>query len=193
VVRPNHIFSNQKSLLTYSFNEAEEKVLDILNHKDEAVIEEHVNGKYVSLAIIPEYRGENFYIPIPFEIINKNKNDRKVLDNIGEMKTIKEKYLNNHNHHKVIFSHNNKDLKLKLKKITEEVYKALNLDSHMMIDFSILEKIDGDNEIKILEIHTDPHLFYDSRFESILSGSGVNMGKFIEDRIEKLEEENLTY
>jgi hypothetical protein len=193
VIRPNHILSNQKSFLTYSFNEAKQKILDILNHSDEALIEEHVYGKYVSLALVPDYRGEELYIPIPLEIINKNKNDRKILNNEGEENVIKEKYLNDHNHHKVIFSHNDASLKLKLKKITEEIYKSLNLDAHMMIDFAILEKINGDIEIKILEIHIDPHLFSDSRFESILSESGVNIGKFIEDRIERLEEEDLAY
>jgi D-alanine-D-alanine ligase-like ATP-grasp enzyme len=188
VIRPNNVFTHSKSLLTYSFSEAEKYIREILKNKDEAILEGHVGGRYVSLAVVPEYRGQELYIPIPLENINKDKKDRVVNDI-----KIKEKYLNSHTHHKDIFSHADKGLKDKLKNITEEIYNSLSLDAQALIDFALIEKEGGDIEIKILEVHTDPHLFEDSRFESALRASGVDMAKFIEDRVERVEEETLAY
>ena len=61
-----------------------------------------------------------------------------------------------------------------------------------MLDLS-LKKKDGEYNIKILELHTNPHLFEDSRFNFILRNSGIDMGRFILDRIENLEEVDKIY
>ena len=47
--------------------------------------------------------------------------------------------------------------------------------------------------IKVLEVHTSPNLFEDSRLDFILKSSGIDMGQFILDKIDKIEEEDLIY
>jgi len=186
VLRPNNISGNEKSILTYSFAEAKKYIQKILEQGEEVLAEDYVEGQYLSLVLIPNYRGEDFYIPIALQILHNNLQERKV----GEKK-IKDKVLISHQHQKNIFffHHSDNDLKNKLRELTKQIYQTLLLNRHLMIDFAILDN----QKIKILEIHLDPHFFKDSRFNEIVSASGVDIGKVILDRMQKLEEMNLIY
>jgi len=186
VLRPNKILGHEKSLLTYSFSEAKQYIQKILERGEEVLVEDYIEGQYLSLVLIPNYRGEDFYIPIAMQTIHNNLKERKV----GEQK-IKDKVLISHKNQKNIFFFHNQDnnLKNKLRELATQIYQTLLLEGHLMIDFAILD----DQKIKILEIHLDPHLFEGSRFNEILLASGVDSGKIILDRMKKLEEMNLIY
>ncbi|MDQ1282039.1 MAG: ATP-grasp protein [Patescibacteria group bacterium] len=187
VIKEGDNTKKSKSLLTYSFLEAYKKIKEIVNSGGEAILEEHLEGEYISIAAIPNYRGEALYFSIPIETIHVSNSPRVV-----QGKTIKDKYLIDHNHHKRSLTHMDSSLKKKLKGIIEEIHTSLSLDHHIMLDLC-LKKKDGEYNIKILELHTNPHLFDDSRFDFILRNSGIDMGKFILGRIENLEEGDKIY
>ncbi len=191
VIKDGKHIANQKSLLTYSFLEAYKKIKNLLQSGSEVILEEHAEGRYISLAVIPNYRGEDLYIPTPSETINSEGRTRFI-----QNKEIKDKYILEHNHHKLSMTHLDNTLKSRLKLVGEEIHKALALDHHVLIDMCLINKNKekkDDYEIKILELHTNPHLSEDSRFNFILENSGVDIGRFILDRIEKIEEEDLAY
>lgn len=188
IIKEGDNTKNSKSILTYSFLETYKKIKEIVKKGGEAILEEHLDGMYVSLAAVPNYRGEDLYIPTPIESIHTYAKNRVV-----QGKTLKEKYLINHNHNKRSLIHIDRNIKDKLKNIITEIYTALALDHHILLDLVLKEKSKGEYDIKVLELHTNPHLFDDSRFDFILKNSGVDMGKFIIDRIEKLEESEKVY
>jgi len=187
VIKEGDNTKSSKSLLTYSFLEAYKKIKEIINKGGEAILEEHLEGEYISIAAIPNYRGEALYVSTPIETMYMSSNPR-----IVQGKTIKDKYLIDHDHHKKILTHLDSSLKKKLKEIIEEIHTSLSLDHHIMLDLCLKRK-DGDYNIKVLELHTNPHLFDDSRFDFILRNGGVDMGRFILGRIENLEEGDKIY
>jgi D-alanine-D-alanine ligase-like ATP-grasp enzyme len=176
-----------KSILTYSFLEAYNRIKEIVRSGGEAIIEEHLQGEYVSVAAIPNYRGEDLYVSIPIETIHISERPRIVQDKI-----IKDRYLIDHGHHKRSLVHIDSSLKKKIREIVEEIHGSLSLDHHTMLDLCIKKK-ENVYEIKILELHTNPHLFDDSRFDFILKNSGIDMARFILGKIENLEREEKIY
>ncbi len=187
VIKEGDNTNKSKSLLTYSFIEAYKKIKEILSRGGEAIVEEHLEGEYVSIAAIPNYRGEDLYVSTPIETMYLSSTPRVV-----QGKTIKDKYLIDHDHHKKSLTHMDQSFKKKLKDIIGELHSSLSLEHHVMLDLC-LKKKDGNYNIKILELHTNPQLFDDSRFDFILKNSGVDMGKFIIDRIAILEEADKIY
>lgn len=187
VIKEGDNTKSSKSLLTYSFLEAYRKIKEILDRGGEAILEEHLEGEYISVAAIPNYRGEDLYVATPIETMYMSDRPRVV-----QGKTIKEKYLIEHDHHKKSLTHIDISLKKKLKEIIQDIHTSLSLDHHVLLDLC-LKKKDGEYSVKVLELHTNPHLFDDSRFDFILKNSGVDMGKFIIDRIEILEEGDKVY
>lgn len=187
VIKESDSTKNSKSLLTYSFLDAYKKIKEILDRGGEAILEEHLEGEYISVAAIPNYRGEDLYVATPIETIYMSESPRVV-----QGKTIKEKYLIEHDHHKKSLTHIDISLKKKLKEIIQDIHTSLSLDHHVLLDLC-LKKKDREYNVKVLELHTNPHLFDDSRFDFILKNSGVDMGKFIIDRIEILEEGDKVY
>ncbi len=88
-------------------------------------------------------------------------------------------------------------LRKEIQNLTENIYKTFALSKHALIDFAVSEKKGKDNKkehfITVLDIHSSPSIFEDSRFDFILKSTGVDIGKFILDKIEKLEEERDIY
>lgn len=187
VVKEGDNTNNSRSLLTYSFIEAYKKIKEIVARGGEAIVEEHLEGEYVSIAAIPNYRGEDLYVSTPIETMYLSSTPRVV-----QGRTIKDKYLIDHDHHKKSLTHMDQSFKKKLKEIIGELHSSLSLEHHVMLDLC-LKKKDGNYNIKILELHTNPQLYDDSRFDFILKNSGVDMGKFIIDRIDILEEGDKIY
>lgn len=186
---------NEKSLITYSFLEAFEKARNILVRGKEVILEEHIAGKYVSVAAIPDYRGESLYIPTPAEIINTESFSKTFSDKI-----VQNRYLPDHVCDKRCLLHIDESLKNEIRNLTENIYRTFALDRHALIDLAISEiKPKGERgqkpiyTIKVLDIHTSPSLFEDSRFDFILKNSGVDIGRFIIDKMNKLEEEKMIY
>jgi D-alanine-D-alanine ligase-like ATP-grasp enzyme len=190
VIKDGKHVANQKSLLTHSFLEAYKKIKDIFKKSGEAIVEEHLSGRYVSLAVIPNYRGEDLYIPTPIETVNAEAEVRFI-----NGKEMKDKYLIDHGHHKLSMTHFDESLKKKLRKLARDIHQSLALDNHILLDICISQnkKNKTDFDIKIIEIHTNPHLAEGSRFNFILENSGVDIGRFILDKIEKIKEEELVY
>ena len=190
VIKDGRHIANHKSLLTYSFLDAYKKIKDILKNKSEAILEEYVDGKYVSLAVMPNYRGEDFYIPTPVETINAEAGTRFI-----QGKELRDKYLIDHSHHKLAMTHIDESLKKKLKTISYDIHRSLSLDHHILIDLCLSPKKGKKNDfdIKVIEIHTNPHLSDGSRFNFILENSGVDIGRFVLDRIDIMKEEDLLF
>ena len=170
------------SLLTYSFLEAFNFIKNILDLGHEAILEEHLHGEFVSIAAIPNYRGEDIYISTPVETINANAKSRTV-----QNKILVDKYIIDHGHHKRSYTHISDTAKDKIKSLVLEIYNSLAFDNYILIDTCI----DKNNNIKILEIHNNPHLYTGSRFNFILENSGIDLGKYILNKIDKIEENEL--
>lgn len=194
----NHHF-NKKSILTHSFHEALREVKDILSSNGNVIIEEHCNGKYISVVAIPNYRGEDIYIPTPSEIINLDAKRSIIKDRF-----LIDKYLLDHNHEKKNLIYINDELKNKIKNIIQNIYNTLMIEDYVLIDLALIEnkvsKNDNINDkknidytVKILDIHANPHLFEGSRFDFILKNSGIDLGRIIIDKIEDLEEKEKIY
>lgn len=195
VVKESKHEFNYKSVITYSFLEAFEKARQILKRGGEVLLEEHIDGRYVSVAAIPNYRGEDIYIPTPAEIINMKG------DKVVRGKFIREKYLVDHICDKRCLIHAEESLKKEIKKTVEEIYKTFLFENQALVDLAVIEKKSQDRGrkhtheyiIKVLDIHTSPSLFEDSRLDFIFKSSGIDMGQFILSKIDKIEEEELTY
>ncbi len=86
----NHEF-NEKSLVTYSFLEAYNKAKEILDKGGEVLVEEHIAGKYISVAALPDYRGESLYIPTPAEVYHTEAIAKALTE-----KLVQDKYLPDH-------------------------------------------------------------------------------------------------
>ncbi|MEN9338331.1 MAG: hypothetical protein RI945_56 [Candidatus Parcubacteria bacterium] len=188
---------NEKSLITYSFPEALNKAKYILKKGGEVLIEEHAEGKYLSIVAIPDYRGEDIYVPTPIEMINLGTQAREV-----NGKILKDKYLSLHDHEKKSLVHVDINLKKELKRLATAIHQSLLLDFHTLIDVVLIEEKNNKESkkgedrkyfIKVLELHTLPHMFEDSRFDFIMKNSGVDLGRFVLDRIQVLEEQKLSY
>lgn len=182
---------NEKSINTYSFLEAFKKIKNILDKKGEALIEEHIHGKYISVAAIPNYRGEELYIPTPVEVLNVN-----ILDENINSKSLQKKCLIGHDCEKrsLIFIDNS--IKEKIKYLVKDLHKTLFLNNHTMIDMVLIENnINKEKKhiLKVLDIHSSPNIFEDSRFDFILKNSGVDIGKFILDKIDEINEKEKIY
>ncbi len=186
---------NRKSIITYSFLEAFDKAKNILKNGREVLLEEHVDGRYISVAAIPNYRGENIYIPTPAEIFN-HEGDRIIRD-----RAIRGKYLPDHICDKRCMIHAEENLKKQIRKTVEEIYQTFLFENQALVDLAIIEKkVPGkprghshDYIIKVLDIHTSPSIFEDSRLDFILKSSGIDIGQFILDKMDKIEEEELIY
>ncbi|MEA4910530.1 hypothetical protein SDC9_07990 [bioreactor metagenome] len=186
---------NHKSIITYSFLEAFDKAKQILKFGGEVLLEEHVDGRYVSVAAIPNYRGENIYIPTPAEIINL-KGDKMIRNRL-----VREKYLVDHVCDKKCLIHAEESLKKEIRKTVEEIYKTFLFENQALVDLAIIEKKTPNRHgkhsheysIKVLDVHTSPNLFEDSRLDFILKSSGIDMGQFILEKMDKIEEEELIY
>ena len=176
------LYSCSYSLLTYSFLEDFNFIKNILDLGHEAILEEHLHGEFVSIAAIPNYRGEDIYISTPIETINANAKSRTV-----QNKLLVDKYIIDHGHHKRSYTHISDTAKDKIKSLVLEIYNSLAFDNYILIDTCI----DKNNNIKILEIHNNPHLYTGSRFNFILENSGIDLGKYILNKIDKIEENEL--
>lgn len=187
----NHEF-NEKSLVTYSFLEAYNKAKEILDKGGEVLVEEHIAGKYISVAALPDYRGESLYIPTPAEVYHTEAIAKALTE-----KLVQDKYLPDHTCDKRCMLHLEDSLRKEIQNLTENIYKTFALSKHALIDFAVSEKKGKDNKkehfITVLDIHSSPSIFEDSRFDFILKSTGVDIGKFILDKIEKLEEERDIY
>ncbi len=182
---------NDKSIITYSFIEAFNKIKKILNKGGEALVEEHVHGKYISTVVIPEYRGEELYMTTPIEILNVDITDKNT-----NSKSLNNKCIIGHNCEKKSLVFINENIKNDIKNIAKELHKSLFMNHYSMIDMVLLENRKNGHKnyiLKILDIHISPNIFEDSRFDFILKNSGVDLGRFIIDRIEKLEEEKKAF
>ena len=189
IVKESDSTRSSKSILSYSFIEVYKKIHDILKRGGEAILEEHLEGQYVSMVAVPNYRGESLYISTPIESVFLSEKPRVV-----KGRTINDRYLIDHSHHKRSLTHMDQSIKKKMRSILEDVHKSLFFEHYIMLDFCIKKKNNkNEPEIKILEIHTNPHLFDDSRFDFILKISGIDIGKFVLDMIENIEESEKVY
>lgn len=182
---------NEKSVLTHSFIELYQKVKNILDKRSEVLIEEYAAGKHISIGIVPNYRNEELYISTPIEILNINLGDKNL-----NSKSLKNKSLMEHKNEKRSLFFLKEGLKNNMKNLVIKIYKSLSLNNHSMIDICLVEDKslkDIKYSLKILDVHIFPQVFEDSRFDFILRNSGVDIGKYIIDRIEKLEEEEKIY
>jgi hypothetical protein len=79
--------------------------------------------------------------------------------------------------------------------IAFDIHKSLSLDHHILIDLCLYPKKNKKNnfDVKVVEVHTNPHLSEGSRFNFILENSGVDIGRFVLDRIDLIKEEDLLF
>lgn len=178
---------NKKSLLTYSFIEAYKKIEEILDEGREVLIEEHIKGKAISVAVIPNYRNQDIYIPPIIENINIK---------LGEINPSRvklyERCLIGHDCEKKVLVNLEKELKESLINTSKTIFETLFLKRYILVDFVLKEFKSKSGIVHIpivVDIHINPNIFEDSKMDFILKNGGVDLGRFIIDRIEKLEED----
>ena len=172
---------NEASLLSHSFLETFNRSQKILQKGGAILLEEYCRGKYISIGIIPDFRNQEIYLTIPIETLNLD-----LLEENLNTKSLTDKYLISHHQQKRIFNFYNPEIKDKVFDLATKLYRSLALEQYTMIDFGLTEK-GKEFQINILDIHTQPNIFEDSRFDYLLKSSGVNLGELVMARLNKLE------
>lgn len=176
---------NLPSLLTYSFLEALAKTRDILDKGGEVLVEEYLKGKYISAATFPKYRGQEVYVSIPVEMLNFNPLSQNL-----NSQSQKQVCLIGHDCKKQSLIFVEDKTKQAILELIKNIQKTMVFNQYSMVDLVLVEnKLSAKEKytLKVLDIHTSPNLFEDSRFDFILKNSGIDLGYFILESIDKME------
>lgn len=173
-----HTF-NENSLLTYAYLEALKQIRKILERGSEVMIQEYADGKYISVALLPGYMEEENYTPTAIESINfrpyKPDWDKQKID---------QKCLIGHDCEKNSFTFVDTELKKDIQDFAKNIQKTILANQYSMMDLALKQdKRTKKYSFKVLDIHLKPNLFEDSRFDFILKNSGVDLGRFIIDKL----------
>lgn len=139
------------------------QLLETVNAHHEKGVDIHlltyIHTPVVSVAVLPQYRGENWYVPLPV----------KVFPEKGEIPTSTIS----------IYHYTKGDIEEKatLKALAIEVMHALDIKSPTCIDI-----IQTKRGFVVVNIDTHPSLSPNSRFMQALSTTGVDVGHYVQSR-----------
>ncbi len=156
------LFKKNKSpsILTASFDKFKEK---IEQSKDEDVMMmTYRNAMPISIAVLPDYRGEKLYTPIAVQTLCPSYEKP------------------NDTHAKKLFINTSSEDKKEISDIARKVYEALDIQNHALIDL-----IKTKRGYMVVEVQTNPSLLPESRFSQSLESTGADIGHFIHTRLVK--------
>lgn len=149
------------SVLVSSFDKFKES---IENTKDEDVMMmTYRNSMPISVAVLPNYRGEKLYTPIAVQTL------------------VSSYQAPNDTHVKKLFIHASNDEKKEISDVAKKVYEALDIKDHALVDL-----IKTPKGYMVVEVQTNPSLLPDSRFSQSLESTGADIGHFIHTRLERV-------
>lgn len=154
------LFKKNKSpsILVTSF----EKLVESINKsKDEDVMMmTYRNAMPISIAVLPNYRGEKLYTPIAVQTLVSSY-EKPSNENI-----------------KKLFMHASNEDKKEISDIAKKTYEALDIQDHALIDM-----IKTPRGYMVVEVQTNPSLLPESRFSQSLESTGADIGHFIHTRL----------
>lgn len=146
------------SMLISSFNKFKESIEQT---KDEDVMMmTYRNSMPISIAVLPDYRGEKLYTPIAVQTLSQSYQAP------------------NDSHIKKLFIHASNEEKKEISDVAKKTYEALGLKEHALIDM-----IKTPRGYMVVEVQTSPSLLPESRFSQSLESTGADIGHFIHTRL----------
>lgn len=146
------------SILVSSFDKFKESIEQT---KDEDIMMmTYRNSMPISIAVLPNYRGEKLYTPIAVQTLSQSYQSP------------------NENHTKKLFLHASNEDKKEISDIAKKVYEALDIKEHALVDL-----IKTPRGYMVVEVQTNPSLLPESRFSQSLESTGADIGHFIHTRL----------
>ena len=161
MLRPLQRRKDCPSKLVSSFNDLENTVLDYHKKGADLQVLTYKNLPMSSIAVIPNFRGEELYMPLWVNIDNESK---KIPSRESAMRA-----------HTLASN----EKKAEIKKIATKVYNALALSSPVCIDV-----IYHNNRYIVVGVDTAPALGSDGRFMKSLETTGIDAGQYIHSIIQ---------
>lgn len=147
--------------IVHSFAELEKDVRARLRAEESFIIEEYIDGREVSVAVIEDMRGKKHYTPIALEIIH---------DDTHFSRTVKAKQ----SYHMRPMDNFSETERQKVIDASIAIHKALNLRHFSRSDFMISK-----HGVYFLEVNTIPGMTKKSILPKSLNESGISMRDFI--------------
>lgn len=161
------LFKKNKSpsTLIASFDKFKEKINESKN--EDVMIMTYRNIMPISIAVLPDYRGEKLYTPIAVQtLVSSYEKPNEI-------------------HSKKLFMNASSEDKKEISDIAKKVYDALDVKEHLLVDL-----IKTPKGYMVVEVQTNPSLLPESRFSQSLESTGADIGHFIHTRLQKLGEMN---
>lgn len=154
------LFKKNKSpsTLIASFDKFKEKMEE--SKDEDMMMMTYRNAMPVSIAVLPDYRGEKLYTPIAVQTLSSSY-QKPSNENV-----------------KKLFIHASNEDKKEISDIAKKVYEALDIKEHALIDL-----IKTPRGYMVVEVQTNPSLLPESRFSQSLESTGADIGHFIHTRL----------
>ncbi len=158
IIKCNH--SKYPSLLTFNYDEANHYVKFLHDKKCDAVISEYVEGEKFVVTVIPNFRGENYYSPIPLHVV-RPKYD-----------------LSPHNEVLSMVSVSHANIAEAAKAVSKDIHHKLGLKSPATYEF-----VNTKSRMHLVGVKTRLDFHPNSKFSKSIATTGVHLGHLIANYI----------
>jgi D-alanine-D-alanine ligase len=169
IIKPNSSGSSVGVSKVTDYPTLIKKTVDILSKGHDVLIEEHIEGREVSVSVVEHMRGKAHYTPVPLEVVYH-----------GEFFSNASK--KNSNYHLRPMVHFSQEERKLVQILAVNIHKILGLRSYSTADFII-----NNNGVYFIEINSLPGLSKNSIIPISLKESGVSMREFIAHILLSLE------
>ena len=156
LLRPLEYTSSRGSVLVKSFQDLIKSVSEYHQHGNDVHILSYKSVPTFATAVVPNYRGEDYYTPLSVQTFVK-KHEVPNRDSVVQ-----------------VYIKAEDDKKEKIKKLTKEVSRVLQISGPVCIDV-----IPYKDDYMVVNVDLSPSLHDDSRFMQSLASTGVDLGNFI--------------
>ena len=158
IIKCNH--SKYPSLLTFNYDEAYHYVKFLHDKKSDAVVCEYIEGDKFMVTVIPNFRGESYYSPIPL-YITRPKYD-----------------LSPHHESSNMASSSHANIAEAAKAVSKGIHQKMGLSSPATYEF-----VSNKNKMHLVSMKTKLDFHPDSKFSKSLGTTGIHVGHLISNYI----------
>lgn len=149
------------SLLTFNFEEALSYIRFLHDKGRDALLTEYLDGDKFFITIIPNFRGEKFYSPIPLHIVRPKYS------------------LSNSEEHIRLTSSSHLSLIEAIKLVSRDIHNKLGISTPATYEF-----VNSKNSLKLINLKTKLDFHPNSKFSKSISTTGVHLGHLISNYID---------
>ncbi|HEY4510270.1 MAG TPA: D-alanine--D-alanine ligase [Candidatus Paceibacterota bacterium] len=172
VIKPSRGGSSIGVTIASTFSDLISALGESLRYGDQILVEERVEGREITCGLIEGFRGEEYYVLPPIEIIPHR--GRKFFD-------YEAKYRGQSR--ELCPAPLQKDLRDEIMRLAVEAHKAIGCRHYSRSDFIICSSQGKEGEIYALEINTLPGLTSGSLIPKALEAVGATRGQFLDHLI----------